>query len=110
MKTKLYWCALVVMFIAMSCHSDHEVVIPEVTVDSGKDKIEQRNKNRFVYAYQTDRYNLINSFIKYDKAKENYFFDLSSADAASLGISEEDIHQAEMLVQRMNSIKQERVH
>ena len=106
MKTRTIIISLTALLCAVSCKEETELQVskpplPHTNINSTEFDSEA------VYRFQTDKYQMLNSMIRYDYTKKKYVLDISEQDARDIGITADMYKEALKRVEKMNKINKE---
>lgn len=106
MKTRTITISLTALLCAVSCKEESELQVsklplPHTNINSTEFDSEA------VYRFQTDKYQMLNSMIRYDYTKKKYVLDISEQDALDIGITTDMYKEALKRVEKMNKINKE---
>lgn len=106
MKTRTITISLTALLCAVSCKEESELQVskpplPHTNINSTEFDSEA------VYRFQTDKYQMLNSMIRYDYTKKKYVLDISEQDALDIGIATDMYKEALKRVEKMNKINKE---
>lgn len=106
MKTRTITISLTALLCAVSCKEESELQVskpplPHTNINSTEFDSEA------VYRFQTDKYQMLNSMIRYDYTKKKYVLDISEQDALDIGITTDMYKEALKRVEKMNKIYKE---
>lgn len=106
MKTRTITISLTALLCAVSCKEETELQVskpplPHTNINSTEFDSEA------VYRFQTDKYQMLNSMIRYDYTKKKYVLDISEQDALDIGITADMYKEALKRVEKMNKINKE---
>lgn len=106
MKTKSIIICITVFLCAMSCKEETNLQTPKSPRFHEKIKSAELD-DEAVYRFQTDKYQMLNSMIRYDYTKKKYVLDISEQDALDIGITADMYKEALKRVEKMNKINKE---
>ncbi|WP_314272217.1 hypothetical protein [Hoylesella shahii] len=106
MKKRTIIISLTALLCAVSCKEESELQVskpplPHTNINSTEFDSEA------VYRFQTDKYQMLNSMIRYDYTKKKYVLDISEQDALDIGITTDMYKEALKRVEKMNKINKE---
>lgn len=106
MKKRTIIISLTALLCAVSCKEETELQVskpplPHTNINSTEFDSEA------VYRFQTDKYQMLNSMIRYDYTKKKYVLDISEQDALDIGITTDMYKEALKRVEKMNKINKE---
>ena len=108
MKKRTIIISLTALLCAVSCKEESELQVskpplPHTNINSTEFDSEA------VYRFQTDKYQMLNSMIRYDYTKKKYVLDISEQDARSIGVTTQMYKDAIKRVEEMNKVNIERL-
>ena len=106
MKKRTIIISLTALLCAVSCKEESELQVskpplPHTNINSTEFDSEA------VYRFQTDKYQMLNSMIRYDYTNKKYVLDISEQDALDIGITTDMYKEALKRVEKMNKINKE---
>ena len=106
MKTRTIIISLTALLCAVSCKEETELQVPKPPLPHVNIKSTEFDSEA-VYRLQTDKYQMLNSMIRYDYTKKKYVLDISEQDALDIGITTDMYKEALKRVEKMNKINKE---
>lgn len=108
MKTRTIIISLTALLCAVSCKEETELQVPKPPLPHVNIKSTEFDSEA-VYRFQTDKYQMLNSMIRYDYTKKKYVLDISEQDTRSIGITTQMYKDAIKRVEEMNKVNFERL-